>query len=49
MTEKVIRHLVGAYVHAHTSYKVSMTIYVGRRGIKEKVPKWLPFENCQNH
>ena len=25
------QHVVGAYVHVHTNYKVSMTIYVGRR------------------
>ena len=41
------QHKLGAYVHIHTKYKVSMTVYVGRRQIKEKVPKLLPFENCK--
>ena len=25
------QHILGAYVHIHTNYKVSITIYVGRR------------------
>ena len=31
MTKKSNQHAVGAYVHNHTNYKVSMTVYVGRR------------------
>ena len=30
MTKKDNQHVVGAYVHIHTTYKVSMTVYVGR-------------------
>ena len=41
-------HIVGACVHIHNKYKVSMTIYVDSRANKKKVPKLLPFENYKS-
>ena len=35
---------MGACGHIHTNYKVSMSMWEGEQ-IKEKVPKWLPFQN----
>ena len=39
--------IVGINLNVHTEYKVSMTIYVGRRANQRKIPKWLPFKNCK--
>ena len=37
--------MVGAYVHIHNKYKVSVTIHVDMRANQIKVSKLLPFEN----
>ena len=39
------QHIVGINGNVHTKYEVSMTMYVGRRANKRKIPKWLPFRN----
>ena len=46
--QKHNQHIVGAYVHNHNKYKVSVTIYVDRRANQRKLPKWLPLKNYKS-
>ena len=36
--QKSNQHILGINMNIHTKYEVPMTIYVGRRAIKRKVP-----------
>ena len=43
--QKCNQHIVGAYVHIHNKYKVSVAIYVDRRVNQRKIPRLLSFKN----
>ena len=40
--------ILEACVHVHVKDENSVTNYMDKRAKKEKVPKWLPFENCKS-